>query len=97
MLLGNNLYITNSLGNSVSVIDTLTNTVLKTVAVEPGPTSSTVAGNRLYINSPESKKLSVLYTEKPSLYLLSSTSPNGKYGPGSTIDVRAVFDQPLQE
>ena len=35
--------------------------------------------------------------EKPSLYLMSSTSPSGNYDPGKTVDVRAVFDQPLQE
>ena len=36
-LVGTKLYVNNSKGNSVSVIDTITNTVIDTLPVEPGP------------------------------------------------------------
>lgn len=76
-----NLYINNFVGNSISVIDTTTNSVVKTISVQPGPVSSTIIGNRLYINSPDSKSISVLYTSKPIFYGLTSQTPNGVYGP----------------
>lgn len=78
------------------MIDTTNNTVVRTIPVETGPVSSTVASNRIYVNSPESKTISVIHTVPPVLYGITSQAPNGVYGPGSTINVRAVFDQKLK-
>lgn len=52
-------------------------------------------GNKLYINSPESGKISVFYTEPPILWGITSSTVNGKYGVGAQINISMVFDQPL--
>lgn len=79
----------------MTVIDTTTDAVVRTIPVEPGPASSTLVGNKLYINSPESSKISVLYLEAPLLSGILSGVQNGTYGAGAKIDINMVFDQPL--
>ena len=58
-------YITNQGDNSVSVIDTNTNTVIQTIAVGHRPAGVVVSGNgkRVYISNPESKNISVIDTK----------------------------------
>ena len=94
-LMGTHLYVNNSKGNSVSVIDTVTNTVTKTIPVEAGPVFSLRVGNKLYVHSADAGKISVIYQDAPLLNSLSSTTANGKYGIGAKIDISMIFDQPL--
>ena len=58
-------YITNQGDNSVSVIDTNTNTVIQTIAVGHRPAGVVVSNNgkRVYISNPESKNISVIDTK----------------------------------
>ena len=93
--MGTHLYVNNSKGNSVSVIDTVTNTVTKTIPVEAGPVFSLRVGNKLYVHSADAGKISVIYQDAPLLNSLSSTTANGKYGIGAKIDISMIFDQPL--
>ena len=57
-------YITNSESNTVSVIDTLTNKVIKTVNVGPGPggVAATPDGKKVYVTNFNSNTVSVIDT-----------------------------------
>ena len=59
-------YITNQGENSLSVINTHTNKVVKTINVGNRPAGVVVSNNgkRVYITNPESKDISVIDTEK---------------------------------
>ena len=59
-------YITNQGDNSVSVINTETNNVIKTIDVGYRPAGVVVSNNgkRVYVTNPESKDISVIDTKK---------------------------------
>lgn len=61
---GKLVHVVNAMSNSVSVIDTATNAVVQTVAVDPSPQTAALTpdGTLLYIWSQESKRFSVLDT-----------------------------------
>ncbi len=61
-LVGTKLYVSNNHSSSVTVIDTLTDTVLSTIPVGDYPEASVVVGNNLYVNNLQSDSVSVINT-----------------------------------
>lgn len=61
-LVGTKLYISNNHGNSVSVIDTLTDTILQPIPVEADPEMSVLVGSKLYVNNLQSDTVTVINT-----------------------------------
>jgi YVTN family beta-propeller protein len=61
-LVGTKLYVSNKAGNSVTVINTLTDTVITTISVGSGPEMSVLVDNKLYVNNINSNTVSVINT-----------------------------------
>jgi YVTN family beta-propeller protein len=62
-------YITNQLGDSVSVIDAKTNTVQHTIPVKGKPAGVAVSrdGTRVYVSTPEAQGVAVIDTQKKAV------------------------------
>lgn len=82
------LYVVNENSNSVSVIDTATNTVVATVPVGASPLSVVVnpAGTRVYVANSGNNNVSVIDTSTNTIVVTVSvgSTPYGvaiKYGP----------------
>lgn len=91
----NLIYTMNLADDSVSVLDTKTDTVIKTLTVGDAPLSATLVGKKLYVNNSKSKSLSIIHTVAPILTKFTSSTPNGTYQEGGKISIQAVFDQAL--
>lgn len=78
-------YITNEMGNSVSVVDTATNTVTATVNVGSYPEGVGVnwAGTRVYVTNVMDKTVSVIDTESNTVI---ATIPIGGYPKGVAVN-----------
>jgi len=87
------LYVHNSVGNSISVINTTNNTLTKTIATEPNPVSSTLVGTDLYVNHGNGTAVSIVHTVDPVVKLsnISSDKANDTYRPGDIIDIDLTF------
>ena len=70
---GTRLYVTNQNSNTVSVINTATNTVTTTIAVGRQPNAITIIGNRAYISVAGDNRIQVLDTT-------TNTSPPHRRG-----------------
>lgn len=55
----------NSGDDTVSILDTKTDTVIKTLTVGDEPISATLFGKKLYVNNSKSKNLSIIDTVVP--------------------------------
>ena len=85
-------YITNQLGDSVSVIDTAAGNVIDTVAVYGKPAGVAVApdGRRVYVSTPEAKGIAVLDTRSNKVVANISVS-SGSLGIAVDRKGRRVF------
>lgn len=69
---GTNLYVLNLSSNSVSIIDTTTNTVTETVSVGAFPLSATIVGTDLYVNNLYSSSISIIDTTTNAIKVCST-------------------------
>jgi YVTN family beta-propeller protein len=99
-LVGTNLYVPNQNSNSVSVINTLTNTVTATIPVQGIPEFSTLVGTNLYVSNSGSSTVSVVNTLNNSVittipvgslptfsYLVGTNLYVNNTGGGGTVSV----------
>ena len=86
-------YITNQGDNTVSIINTVNNTVIKTISVDQGPTAVSVSGNgsRVYITNADNSNISVINTSDNTVIkiIMVGSSPSGisVNGDGSRVYV----------
>lgn len=97
-MVGQKLYVTNRHTDTVSVIDTTTDNVVATITVGSSPDWAIVVGSKLFVmNGGGSVSVintltdTILDTEAPVLTSFTSTSPNGLYTSGQTINITANF------
>lgn len=81
--------------DTVSVLDTKTDTVMKTVVVGDEPLSGTFVGKKLYVNNSKSKNLSMIDTVAPGIVSFTSPLANGSYSEDTKIRIEALFNQYL--
>lgn len=91
----NLIYTMNLADDSVSVLDTKTDVVIKTLTVGDAPLSATLLGKKVYVNNSQGKSLSIIYTTAPTLTKFTSSTSNGTYQEGGKISIQAVFDQAI--
>lgn len=89
------LYVLNTSDDSVSIINSQSDKVVKTMSVGDEPVSATIVGKILYVNNRAGKSLSKIHTTAPALVSFSSETPDGTYAEGSKIKISALFDQNL--
>ncbi len=63
-LVGSTLYVSNTLGDSISLIDTTSQTYLRTIPVGSGPTVMTYLSGRMYTTNTSSTSISFINTAK---------------------------------
>lgn len=95
VLEGDSLFTMNAGEDTVSVLDTKTDVVHKTLTVGDAPLSATVVGKKIYVNNSKSKFLSFIQTTAPTLLKFTSTTPNGTYTEEKKLRIDAIFDQTL--
>ena len=102
VVLGSKIYIThdNSINSTVEVIDTTNDTVTESIAVGLKPFYATVVGQKLYVSNNASASISVINTnsihsKRPHLISFTSSTANGTYVTGQSINISANFGRLL--
>jgi len=91
-LVGRTLFVLNNQDNTVSMIDTNTDTVVKTLSTDISPSFVTVHTGKLYVLNAKSNSVNVFDISAPQLLEFNTLEASGTYGNNSTITLRAAFD-----
>lgn len=101
-VIGTKIYVSNSAAGSISVIDTTTNTVIATIPVFTWISSSATA-TKVYVNNYGNSIISVIDAATdtlvsvfaPHLTSITSTTANGNYTTGQSVNIKAQFTEVL--
>ena len=86
---GTRLYVTNQNSNTVSVINTATNTVTATIAVGRQPNHITIIGTRAYISVAQDNKIQILDTTTNTL--TATITANSPFGSTASPDGTSLY------
>ncbi len=101
VLIDDKIYVPNGTSASLSIIDTTTDTVVDTISFSDDPIYAVGVGKKLYVISSVAGSVFVVDTETipsmlPNLVSFSSSTPDGVYGVGESIEITANFGQTIQ-
>ncbi len=97
--IGNRVYVPSSTDNKLSVIDTVTDTVISNVLIGRNPHYLTHIDSKVYVPNVEDSTVSIIDAASlpnPGLVAFTSTSANGTYAQGESINVTANFNELVQ-
>ncbi len=107
-VVGTKVYVTNQTTRNISIIDAdpssgAFNTVIATSVVGSGPFYSAAAGTNVYVSSPGTGAMSVINALSntllnvcaPNLRSITSSTSDGTYGSGESINITANFSEAL--
>ncbi len=94
--IGSDIYALNRDSDTVSVIDSASGSVSGTIPVGDGPGIGSAIGDLLYVSNVTANTISVVDTLSPSFRLpnllsFTSSTPDGTYGAGQSIEIAAHF------
>lgn len=102
VVIGSKVFVTRdgNANNTVAVIDSVTNTVVDTLTTGYKPFYATAAGNKLYTSNNFSNNFTSIDTttitsQLPNLTSFTSTTADGTYVEGQSINITANFGQAL--
>jgi YVTN family beta-propeller protein len=82
----------NNEGNSISVIDTSTDDVVKTMSVGITPVFGVIDTGFLYSLDSKSNSVSTFNVKIPQLLEINTTAAAGKYTQNNSLTIKATFD-----
>jgi YVTN family beta-propeller protein len=92
VLSGRVLFVMNNEGNSISVIDTSTDDVVKTMSVGITPVFGVIDTGFLYSLDSKSNSVSTFNVKIPQLLEINTTAAAGKYTQNNSLTIKATFD-----
>lgn len=100
-IINDRVYISNVLSNNVTIINPVTNTIIESIATDGDPFYITAVGKKIYSSNNSSRDLTVINTttipsELPNLISFTTTTPDGIYTQGQTINISANFGRSLK-